>query len=38
MLKPDDVDEVYVTPPENVAPTVLGSLRMTIPLPPFEPA
>jgi hypothetical protein len=38
MLKAPDVDAVYVTPLEKVAPTVSGTLMMTMPEPPALPA
>jgi hypothetical protein len=39
MLNPDtDVDRLDVTPPENVAVTLSGTLMMTMPEPPAPPS
>jgi hypothetical protein len=38
MLKPPEVAEDDVTPPENVAVRVLATLRITTPEPPAAPA
>ena len=37
MLNPPEVDRDEVTPPENVAVTLSGTLIMTMPEPPFGP-